>query len=63
MSSTTLKVMALAALFMAEFVRPATPWVHFDIMGWNTKAAPGRPEGGEAMGLRAAFAMIAERVA
>ena len=52
----------IAALFMAEFLRPATPWVHFDIMGWNTKAAPGRPEGGEAMGLRAAFAMIADLV-
>ena len=52
----------VAALFMAEFVRSTTPWVHFDIMAWNTKAAPGRPEGGEAMGLRAAFAMIAERV-
>ena len=53
----------IAALFMAEFVRPATPWVHFDIMGWNTKAAPGRPEGGEAMGLRAVFAAIAALVA
>jgi len=30
-------------------------------MGWNTGAKPGRPEGGEAMGLRAAFAMIKNR--
>jgi len=53
----------IAALFMADFLRPTTPWLHFDIMAWNQKAAPGRPEGGEAMGLRAVYALIAERFA
>ncbi len=53
----------VAALFLAEFVRPKTPWLHFDIMAWNNKGVPGRPEGGEAMGLRAVFAMIAELAA
>jgi leucyl aminopeptidase len=48
-----------AALFLAEFVRPETPWVHLDIMAWNLAARPGRPEGGEAMGLRAVYALIA----
>jgi len=48
----------MAALFLAEFVRASTPWVHCDIMGWNVRARPGRPEGGEAMGLRAAYGLI-----
>ena len=47
-----------AALFLAEFVRPETPWVHLDIMAWNLAARPGRPEGGEAMGLRAVYALV-----
>ncbi|MCI0429304.1 MAG: leucyl aminopeptidase family protein [Rhodospirillales bacterium] len=49
------------ALFLQEFVSPTTPWVHLDIMAWNTTSRPGRPEGGEAMGLRAVYALIAER--
>ncbi|MGH6946426.1 MAG: leucyl aminopeptidase family protein [Kiloniellales bacterium] len=48
-----------AALFLAEFVRPETPWAHFDIMAWNVTSKPGRPEGGEAQALRAAFAVVA----
>ena len=47
-----------AALYLAEFVSPRTPWVHLDVMGWNVSAKPGRPEGGEAMGLRAVYALI-----
>ncbi|MFQ5974589.1 MAG: M17 family metallopeptidase, partial [Alphaproteobacteria bacterium] len=50
-----------AALFLGEFVPSDVPWVHLDIMAWNTAGRPGRPEGGEAMGLRAAFALVAER--
>lgn len=49
-----------AALFLAEFLRPETPWVHLDIMAWNASSRPGRPEGGEAMGLRAVYALIEE---
>jgi leucyl aminopeptidase len=48
-----------AALFLSEFVRPTTPWVHFDIMAANSRARPGRPEGADAMGLRAVYAHIA----
>ena len=47
-----------AALYLAEFVTPRTPWVHVDVMGWNVSAKPGRPEGGEAMGLRAVYALV-----
>lgn len=50
-----------AALFLEEFVLDSTPWAHMDVMGWNVSPKPGRPEGGEAMGLRAAFAMIKNR--
>jgi leucyl aminopeptidase len=42
-----------AALFLQRFITPNTPWVHFDLMAWNVKSKPGKPEGGEAMGLRA----------
>jgi leucyl aminopeptidase len=50
-----------AALFLAEFVEPHIPWAHLDIMAWNAEGRPGRPEGGEAMGLRAAYGLLAER--
>lgn len=50
-----------AALFLQEFVDPGVPWVHIDMMAWNPSARPGRPDGGEAQGLRALYALIAER--
>jgi leucyl aminopeptidase len=50
-----------AALFLAEFVEPWCPWGHIDVMAWNTESRPGRPEGGEAMAMRALFRMLAER--
>lgn len=49
-----------AALFLHEFVHGAR-WVHVDTMGWNPKSEPGRPEGGEALGLRALWAFVKER--
>ena len=49
-----------AALFLAKFTG-TTPWVHFDLMAFNVRARPGRPEGGEAMGLRAVYAYLARR--
>lgn len=50
-----------AALFLSEFVGPAIPWAHFDIMAWNTSSRPGRPDGGEAMALRALYSVIVKR--
>ena len=50
-----------AALFLERFVEPSIPWIHLDLMAWNTSSRPGRPEGGEAMGLRAVFALLADR--
>ncbi|MBF5093383.1 leucyl aminopeptidase family protein [Azospirillum sp. INR13] len=50
-----------AGLFLQEFVSKDTPWAHLDTYAWNGSARPGRPEGGEALGLRAAYAVIAKR--
>jgi leucyl aminopeptidase len=50
-----------AALFLADFVDPATHWMHFDIMAWNPGKRPGRPEGAEAQAIRGLFSLIAER--
>ena len=47
-----------AALFLQEFVGAETPWMHIDLMAWNLKSMPGRPAGGEAMGLRAVYGLI-----
>ena len=50
-----------AALFLQEFVSNCHSWVHFDIMGWNPVNRPGRPEGGEALSMRALDAFLAKR--
>ena len=50
-----------AGLFLKEFVGKAKTWAHLDLFAWNQKARPGRPAGGEAMMLRALYALIAER--
>jgi leucyl aminopeptidase len=50
-----------AALFLKEFVPDDIPWLHFDMMAWNLRARPGRPQGGEAMVLRALFSYLRER--
>lgn len=49
-----------AALFLQKFIG-ANPWVHFDLMGYNVRQRPGRPEGGEAMAMRAVFHYLEER--
>lgn len=50
-----------AALFLKEFVSQNTQWVHFDIMAWNRTSRPGRPVGGDAMGMRALYNVIEAR--
>lgn len=50
-----------AALFMERFIPEGTPWLHLDTYAWNDGDRPGRPRGGEAMGLRALFAMLRKR--
>lgn len=51
-----------AALFLQDFVGAQfSNWIHIDNMAWNVSDKPGRPLGGEAMGLRAIFAYLQER--
>ena len=50
-----------AALFLRRFVENSKLWAHFDIFGWNPKARPGRPEGGEATAARAIFTALEAR--
>jgi leucyl aminopeptidase len=52
-----------AALFLQEFVEAGVDWAHFDIMAWNRSSKPGRPEGGEAMGIRGVFDYLRNRFA
>jgi leucyl aminopeptidase len=51
----------IGALYLAEFVSAAQAWAHLDVMGANLTARPGRPEGGEATGMRALYAYLRGR--
>ncbi|MEJ7926452.1 leucyl aminopeptidase family protein [Sphingobium sp. AN641] len=50
-----------AALFLRRFVPDDVDWAHFDTFAWRASARPGRPKGGDALGLRAAFAWLQGR--
>ncbi len=47
-----------AALFLRRFAGKSSNWAHIDVMAWNLASRPGRPKGGEAMGLRALYGFI-----
>lgn len=49
-----------AALFLQKFVPDDVPWVHLDTFAWRPTSKPGRPKGGEALGLRAVFRYLTE---
>ncbi|MBW8309032.1 MAG: leucyl aminopeptidase family protein [Candidatus Paracaedibacteraceae bacterium] len=51
-----------AALFLEHFIEKGINWVHIDHMAWNLASTPGKPEGGEAMGLLATFKFISNLV-
>ncbi|NUT00806.1 MAG: leucyl aminopeptidase family protein [Sphingomonas sp.] len=51
----------VAAMFLKRFVPKDVRWAHFDTYAWRDKGKPGRPKGGEALGLRAVFAVLSER--
>ena len=50
-----------AALFLESFVSKTTSWAHVDTFAWNATTQPGRPEGGEALGVRGLFQLLADR--
>ena len=51
----------IAALFLRRFVTATRDWLHVDLYAWNPKDRPGRPQGAEAQGLRALYALIREK--
>lgn len=53
----------VAGLYLQRFISPGVPWMHVDLYGWNDQSRPGRPEGGEAMSMRALFALAKEQLA
>ncbi|MEA3014027.1 MAG: leucyl aminopeptidase [Sphingomonadales bacterium] len=50
-----------AALFLQKFVPEGVPWAHLDTFAWRASAKPGRPKGGDALGLRAVWTMLKTR--
>jgi leucyl aminopeptidase len=50
-----------AALFLRRFVPKEISWAHLDTYAWRDSAKPGRPKGGDALGLRAVFALLEKR--
>jgi leucyl aminopeptidase len=51
----------VGALFLERFVPKAVPWAHVDTYAWNGTARPGRPKGGAALSLFAAFGALESR--
>jgi len=52
-----------AALYLERFVPENTRWAHLDTYAWNDQPRPGRPQGGEALGLRSAYAVLSKLIA
>ncbi|MXP41699.1 leucyl aminopeptidase family protein [Altererythrobacter soli] len=52
---------SVAGLFLDKFVGEGIDWAHFDTFAWRPNAKPGRPKGGAALGLRAAWRMVQDR--
>lgn len=51
----------VAAMFLNRFVPSEISWAHLDTYAWRDAAKPGRPKGGEALGLRAMFSVLKKR--
>jgi len=50
-----------AALFLQKFVPEGAKWAHLDTFAWRASAKPGRPKGGDALGLRAVWEALKRR--
>ena len=53
----------IAALFLKRFAPEGVAWAHLDTFAWQPAAKPGRPKGGAALGLRAAYEAVRQLVA
>jgi leucyl aminopeptidase len=60
-SSSPMAGCITAAMFLKRFVPDEIAWAHLDTWAWRDPAKPGRPKGGEALGLRAVFEAIRRR--
>jgi leucyl aminopeptidase len=60
-SSVAMAGASTAALFLRKFVENGTCWSHLDTFAWRNAAKPGRPKGGEALGVRACWGMLKNR--
>ena len=54
-------VVATRERFTAGTSPDGVAWAHVDTFAWRPSAKPGRPKGGAALGLRAAWAMLQAR--
>ena len=52
-----------AALYLERFVPEGQRWAHIDVYSWNDSDRPGKPLGGEAQSLRAAWELLKTRYA
>jgi leucyl aminopeptidase len=52
---------SVAGLFLDKFVGEGLDWLHFDTFAWRPAGKPGRPKGGEALSLRAAWGLLQAR--
>jgi len=57
-SASTMAGSVTAALYLERFVAERQRWGHVDVYAWNDTDSPGKQAGGEAQGLRAAYAML-----
>jgi leucyl aminopeptidase len=62
-SASTMAGSITAALFLERFVADTQVWGHVDVYAWNDADRPGKPTGGEAQGLRAAYELLKTRIA
>jgi len=60
-SNTPMAGCIIAALFLKKFVPEQISWAHLDTYAWREAAKPGRPKGGDALGLRSIFALLKGR--
>ena len=49
-----------AALFLKKFVDDSQKWIHIDTWAWRAEDRPGRPVGGDAIGMRSVYQMLAK---
>jgi leucyl aminopeptidase len=60
-SSSPMAGCITAALFLKRFVPDDIAWAHLDTWAWRDPGKPGRPKGGDALGLRAVFEVLRRR--